>query len=414
LNPTSSPTDATHLVPRSSDRPGDDPIFALNAEARRRAAEGEDVLNATLGALLQDDGRLAVMPSVFEAYRRVGPERAAAYAPIAGVPRFLEAVRRDLLGEGARPEGSAAVATPGGTGAVHHAIVNYLEPGQKLLTTSFFWGPYAILADHTGRGVATFETFDEAGAFHHAAFERALHQLLGEQGRALVVLNTPCHNPTGYSLDDAEWTRIADVVEAAAADAPVSVLLDFAYAKFAPPGSLVWQPHMERIARRAGALVAWTASKSFAQYGARIGALVALTPDAEERARVQNALAYSCRGTWSNCNHWGMEAVAELLEDPELRGRSEAEREVLRTLLGERVELFNRCAAGADLRYPRYEGGFFVTVFTSEPEVTAERMRAEGVFVVPVRGAVRVALCSTPKAQVPRLVESLARALRSD
>jgi hypothetical protein len=56
----------TALVPAAAGRPGDDPIFSLNAEATRRAAAGESILNATLGALTLDDGRLAVMPTVAE------------------------------------------------------------------------------------------------------------------------------------------------------------------------------------------------------------------------------------------------------------------------------------------------------------------------------------------------------------
>ena len=43
----------------------------------------------------------------------------------------------------------------------------------------------------------------------------------------------------------------------------------------------------------------------------------------------------------------------------------------------------------------------------------AAAMRADGVYVVPMEGAVRVALCSTPAAAVPRLVASLAKALGS-
>jgi hypothetical protein len=35
-------------------------------------------------------------------------------------------------------------------------------------------------------------------------------------------------------------------------------------------------------------------------------------------------------------------------------------------------------------------------------------MRELGVYVVPLNGAVRVALCSTPAAEVPRLIEALA------
>jgi aromatic-amino-acid transaminase len=103
-----------------------------------------------------------------------------------------------------------------------------------------------------------------------------------------------------------------------------------------------------------------------------------------------------------------MLAITDLLETPELAARADAERGHLRALLGSRVEAFNRHAGAAGLRYPRYEGGFFVTVFTPDAPATAARMRELGVYVVPLEGAVRVALCSTPAADVPRLVEALA------
>ncbi|HVS18344.1 MAG TPA: aminotransferase class I/II-fold pyridoxal phosphate-dependent enzyme [Planctomycetota bacterium] len=399
------------LIHAALDRPGDDPIFSLNAEALRRSRAGEDILNATLGALMEDDGRLAILPSVSEALRAVPPEAAAAYAPIAGPPRFLAAVVRDLFGEGPLAASSVAVATPGGTGALHHAIVNFLEPGQALLTTSYHWAPYQILAAHTGRRVETFRMFDGEGRIDLAALERALRRQVQVQGRALLVLNTPCHNPTGYALDAREWREVLELASEIARSAPLAVAVDHAYAKFGRPGVEPWAQEEGALAGDAVLLVAWTVSKSFAQYGARVGALVACHPDEAERRRIQNALSFSCRGTWSNCNHHGMLAITELLSDPELRARSDRERERLRRLLDERVSAFNLHAARAGLRYPRYEGGFFVAVFTPDAERTASRMRELGVFVVPLSGAVRVALCSTPARDVPRLVEALRQGL---
>ena len=403
----------TRLVPEAADRPGDDPIFALHAEAVERARSGESVLNSTIGALMEDDGSLAVMPSVFEAFRRVPPQQAAAYAPISGPPAYLQAVTRELFGTGPLASSAVGAATPGGTGACHHAIVNFLEPRQKLLTSSYFWGPYKILAQHTGRGFSTFEMFAADGRLHADALERAVARQLAEQGRVLLVLNTPCHNPTGYSLDEEDWSRLVEVLTAAADRGPVALLLDLAYLRFSPPGAHDWLAHVERLAGRVALLFAWTASKAFAQYGARIGACLAVEPDPEERRRIKNALGFSCRGTWSNCNHLGMLAITELLTDPDLRRRSEEERERLRALLDERVAAFNELARRTGLRTPRYEGGFFVAVFTPDPLATAAAMKERGVFVVPLEGAVRVALCGTPAAAVPRLVEALAAGLRA-
>lgn len=404
---------STNLVPESAQRSGDDPIFALNAEAQRRAKTGESIVNATLGALMEDDGTLAVIPSVIDAFGRVPLKKAASYAPIAGDAEFLRAVIHDLYENGPLAEQSIAVATPGGTGALHHAITNFLEPGQALYTTSFFWGPYQTIATETRRGVETFEMFDARGRFHLEAFEKGLRRQMERQKRALVFLNSPCHNPTGYSLDDEEWTAVSEIVRRASEHGPLALLIDLAYARFGSRASQGWARHVARMIDPAVVLVAWSASKSFAQYGSRVGALVATHPDREERERIRSALAFSCRGTWSNCNHLGLLAITDLLSEPTQRAKADSERARLIALLDERVSAFNREASAAKLRYPRYEGGFFVSVFTPDAEATAKSMRDAGVFVVPLKGAVRIALCSTPARDVPRLVQALVRGLQA-
>ena len=63
-------------------------------------------------------------------------------------------------------------------------------------------------------------------------------------------------------------------------------------------------------------------------------------------------------------------------------------------------------AAKGKLVYPRYEGGFFVTVFAADAKERAVRMKDAGVFVVPQKGALRVALCSVAERDVKRLVEA--------
>ncbi len=396
------------------DRPGEDPIFALNQEARARIARGDSIVNASIGVLLNDDGSLAVLPAAARAIREVKDVEWASYAPIAGSPAFLNAVMDDLLsGHPAMRAAAMAVATPGGTGAVRNVISTFLEPGQALLTTSFFWGPYTILADEHQRRVETFRMFDPAspgGQIDLDALDTKLAELLASQGRAVVVLNDPCHNPTGYSMNDLDWQRTAEVIGRHASRGPVALLLDAAYAAYAPQGVRVALDAMAPLLGRALLLIAWSASKTFTQYGLRVGSLVALVPEEAERRRVQSALGYACRGTWSNCNHGGMEAIARLLGEPALAAQVTAERRALVTLLGERVALFNEAARQRGLRYPRYDGGFFVTIFIDDAFAAAEKMKADGVFVVPQKGALRVALSSVAGSHIPRLVDSLAKA----
>src|SRR5579859_1986468 len=60
-----------HLIPSHRDRPSDDPIFSLHQEASQRKRRGEDVVDATIGVLLDDEGDLSILPSAARAVREV-------------------------------------------------------------------------------------------------------------------------------------------------------------------------------------------------------------------------------------------------------------------------------------------------------------------------------------------------------
>ena len=400
-----------HLIPSHASRPADDPIFALNREATQRKAKGEAIINATVGALLDDAGKLAILPTAARVITEVPQEEWAAYAPIAGTPDFAKAVIQDLFSKSPNlAETAIAVATPGGSGALRHAIANYLEPGQALLTTSYYWGPYQTLADESERKIATFNTFDANGNLDVAAFDRALGELISKQGRALIFLNDPCHNPTGYSMRLEEWKRIAEIVRAHGKKAPVTLLVDNAYSAYGKGDRHAMLAEIAPVTEDACLLFAWSASKTFTHYGLRVGALVACIKGDDERKKTHAALSYSCRGTWSNCSRGGLWAITKLLTDQKLAHACDEERAKLTELLFRRVDAFNAHASGK-LKYPRYEGGFFVTVFTSDAEKKAAVLRDKGVFVVPLSGdegsALRIGLCSVAEKDVPKLVAAL-------
>jgi aromatic-amino-acid transaminase len=397
-----------HVIPAHQGRPSDDPIFALNREATQRREKGEAIVNATVGSLLDDDGRLSVLRTAARVVREVPRDEWAAYAPIAGTPAFLKAVRDDLFAqERVLHACSIATATPGGTGALRHAIANFLEPGQSILTTSYYWGPYKTLTDEADRNVATFTMFDAKGSLDVEALDRALREQVRAQGRVLLVLNDPCHNPTGYSMQPAEWRAVVSRLLAHAEQAPVTLLVDCAYFAYAAGDPRAFLKELAPLVGRAGLLFAWSASKTFTHYGLRVGALVACIADEKERATTEAALSYSSRGTWSNCNRGGLAAITRLLVDPELAAACETERAGFKAMLQGRVAAFNAAAPAAGLKYPRYDGGFFVTVFHEDAFAKAIAMKEHGVFVVPQTGALRVALCSVAARDVGRLVTAL-------
>ena len=135
-----------------------DAIFGASAAAKAAAADvgADKVTNATIGAIMDDEEKLACIPTMEKVYRGLSMSDIIAYAPIDGLPDYLDAVI-DLTFAAQKPEGyTAAVATAGGTGAVHHAIANYSEIGDEVLTSDWFWGPYNVLCQEQGRTLVAY------------------------------------------------------------------------------------------------------------------------------------------------------------------------------------------------------------------------------------------------------------------
>ena len=386
-------------------------IFALHDEALLRHRRGERIIDGTVGVLLDDAGRLAVLPTVAAALDDLPPVWWAPYAPVTGEADFLNAVRERAYPPELRAS-AIAVATPGATGAVSLAIAMGLEPGEALLTRSLHFTAYADLAAAQGRQLMTFSAFGSTSRFDVAALARRLDAIAARQSRLLIVLNDPCQNPTGYTMSAADWDGVADVIAALAPQKPTTILIDAAYADFAPIG---WGPPygvLARLAESADVLTAWSASKSLTAYGLRVGALLALCPRGARRRELAAAMALGCGGRWGNVNRGGMMMIGRVLGDPALAGKAFRERRVLVALLRERAHAFRRAAERRGLTFQCHEGGFFATVTLKRGAARiAEAMRDRGGFVVPQAQVLRFALCALPAEQIPALVNMAADCL---
>lgn len=398
------------LIPTRRSFPADDPIFALNAEAMARKAAGESVLNATVGALLDESGQLVVLDSVMELWRELGTMEVAPYAPIAGDPAFLKALARrhwpQLDGPG------AACATPGGSGALALSLRNFLEPGQTLLTTAPFWGPYATLAAENGMGLAT-APWPEAGEpLDAGAWDAALRQLMKRQGRVLLWLNDPCHNPTGRSLSAADRAVLLDLLRGVASLGPVTLLLDFAYLDYTGEPGAVQAALGDYAAFGAEGRVlvgaSLSLSKSMTLYGARCGAIAfpwCAEPD------LQAALTQSCRGTWSNCARAPQSLLLRLEKDGKAQARLAAEHRHWSEVLAARAQALDAALTAEGMKALHWQGGFFVTVATAGSEAVCGGLKAEGVFTVPLPEGLRVGICGMRASEAPRFAKALRKVL---
>jgi aromatic-amino-acid transaminase len=393
-----------------------DEVFdAVAAVSEAVAKHGADnVLNATIGSLGDEQGRLVMLPTVEKVFRSLASEDIAAYGSVRGLPGYLAAVVEQTFGS-SRPDAYVeAVATAGGAGAIHAVIWNYSNIGDAVLTHDWYWQPYTALCADIARRLELFSLYDQHRRFNIQSFQAKVRALLGRQDNLVVILNAPNHNPTGYSLTDREWDQVlATVREYAAGGKAIVLLIDAAYLDYLP------NPEEGRaFIRKFGGLpanilvaFAFSMSKGFTLYGQRTGAVIGVSADKGVIREFVNAVTITGRTRWSSVSRAAMKTMGEIFGAKELVARVSLERAGYVDLMRRRAEVFFSEAAAANLDVLPYSGGFFLSVPASRPQEASNRLRQSNIFVVPTVKGLRIAVCSVPVKKMAGLAARIAAAV---
>lgn len=400
---------------------GTDPIFAVAQKAGERIAQlGRDqVVNSTIGALMDDQGDLITFNEVYNVYKSLPNCQIADYSGIPGISEFRARVQ-DACFRDKRPEAFIqAVATPGGTGAIRHAVANYTNYGDKILLPDWHWAPYQTIACENRRGFTTFELFNEDGGFNMESYKTAFMELLEKQGRVLSILNTPAHNPTGYSVSIPEWKELIAFYTKTAQENPdkrIIILVDIAYIDFAGEGARDFMPLLAGMPENVLPLYAFSASKSFTMYGLRNGAIICAAPNQATADEFSAACTFSNRGTWSNGSRGAMQTLVNIFSDDDSLERFTEEQQVNRQMLQKRADAFLGEAERVGLKLCDYKDGFFISIPCDNPKAAGNMLMDDNIFIVALKKGLRFAPCAVNEedcAKVPALIKKAVDATNS-
>jgi aromatic-amino-acid transaminase len=390
--------------------PMEDKIFGISRQAKEMEAKvgKEAVTNAVIGSLLDDNGKLIVLSSVVDVLKNLEPADYADYAPIGGTPDFKKAIQKAAF-RNFKPSGyTGVVATPGGTGGLRNTFANFSKPGDKILTSDWFWATYTTIAQEIGRGIDTFKLFDENRNCKIASFNEKAQELIEKQGRLVVLINTPAHNPTGYSLSLDDWDKLIKSIKAmCTGDRKVTILVDAAYIDFAGDADEYRKffPMLDNLPDNILTVISYSLSKTFTLYGMRTGAMICMTQNkdiADEFVRVNE---FSSRGSWSNCPRAGMAVLSRIYADEALLAKVDKERDEFMKMLLKRGKAFEAAAKAIDLEIVPFDAGFFASIPCDNPEEISKELQNDGIFTVPLAKGVRVSVASIPEescAMIPK------------
>ncbi|MCA3486414.1 MAG: aspartate/tyrosine/aromatic aminotransferase [Rhodobacter sp.] len=357
-----------------------------------------------VGVYKDATGLTPVMRAVRMAGKRLWEsETSKTYTGLAGDPAFHAALSGVILGGSVPQDRIAAVATPGGTGAIRQALelIRLASPAARVWLSDPTWPNHPSIIRYLGIPMAWYRYFDAQTRGVDA--EGMLADLGQVAAGDVVLLHGCCHNPTGANLTLAQWAAVADLLVARGA----VPLIDLAYQGFGDGLEADAAPTRVLAARCPEVLIAASCSKTFGIYRERTGLLIGLGTSAQ-RGLIQENLSFLNRQNYSFPPDHGARLVTLILEDPALTAIWAQELEEIRlNMLGLRQSLAEelRRLTGSDRwGFIARHRGMFSVLGATEAEVA--RLRDErGIYMV---SDSRMNIAGLNAATVPVLARAIA------
>lgn len=391
-------------------------VLAVSAKARNAKELDHKVINATSGSYYNDNGNIKVFDCVKDTFENPNFNSHLSYANVRGSNQYQEVVTKWILGDNYKEEYNgyyfSLIATPGGTGALSLTMGTYLEPGEGIMLPSIMWPAYLQIAKNQGVNTHTYELYDENENLNIDSIVNEGKKLQEQYGKVAIVINDPCHNPTGFMMDKNDYQNLIKALNDLAKETKVILLLDIAYLDYGKNTGQLTREYfklLKELSNNVMILFAFSASKTFGLYGLRIGALLQMTRLEEEHNLFVDATSYFARSTWSNSSHLGMDIVENTLSDSNKKESFVKELSETSLNLAKRAEIFVKELEQYDVPVAPYKNGFFILLLVDNKEFETE-IEKEGAYGVHFGCGYRLALSSINQIEAARLAHIVGKA----
>lgn len=394
-----------------------DPVFSvLNQYQKDLAANlSQPLINATLGSLYDETGKMFIYQTYYQQYQALTLEQHAAYAAdLIGNPDFLTAIKTWLL----PPELTLfnhVCATPGGTGAIAAALSTFANPTEVVLIPDIGWPSYRLICQIHQLEPLTYQMFNTENEFDLTSLKHQILALSKKQQRLSLIINDPCHNPTGYCLRVPEWKELIDFLNSLTSTT-INLINDVAYIDYQEnhSRSREYLKTFQTVKPHILVNLAVSLSKTMTAYGQRLGALITLHTNQVVVDDQALAIVNYARGTWSNTNNPSMLAFTALINQQ--APKYSAENQMAISLLKKRSALFLREANDCDLKLYPYQAGFFITIQVKDEQLKNAfhlALLKLYIYTVSVPFGIRIAICGLKLSEIKGLAYRLKSILTS-
>ena len=345
-----------------------------------------------VGVYKNDKGETPVMSAVAKAEALIlKSQTTKEYEGPRGNTDYCAAIEGFVFGEGAAAtqEGrTLSFTAPGGCGALFLGTGLMSRMGVKTVWVSNpTWPNHPNVVRFMGLDVAEYPYADpETGELDLAAMLAGIEK--AERGDGIIIQG-PCHNPTGIDLTIEDWKKVGALVKSKG----LIAMLDVAYHGFAKGLDEDVKGVRAFIEAAGEALVSYSCSKNFGLYRERAGCFLAVGESAEGIAAASTHVAALARASYSMPPAHGAAIVATILNNADLRAEWEAEltqmRERMISLRKALAETLVEKTGSNRLGAVAMQNGMFSQLPLSKDGITA--MREKSGLYMPNSGRINIA-----------------------
>lgn len=384
-------------------------ILSIAQEAKSAKDDNPNIINATIGMLADEDNKFYTFKAVKEAMKNISDYDAFSYSDTNGGQLFTQAVLSWVFGDTLDSFKEnfyiKTIATPGGSGAIASLFTNYLLPNEVALIPNYMWETYITFVKERNALYSTYSLYNEEFMFNIVSLKEEIDKIKDNQKRIVLVINDPCHNPTGFCMSDRDYDALIELLLSYKNNDFV-LIMDIAYFDFYNPNGNIIRKRYQKLTKLTSNFLinfAFSGSKTFGLYGLRIGMSIGLSKNEEEIKQFYNVVEYTARNNWGSSSKLGISIINNLLLNEEYLSMFKEEIKNVSKMLINRSKAFLEEAKKENLELLHFECGFFVCVPTNDSISLMNKLKTKGIYVVPLKSCIRIALCAISIDEAKRL-----------
>lgn len=391
-----------------------DKILTINNMAVKAKEKGNKVINATVGMLFDEEGKLADFESVDKIIEASSDANTRKYGPVNGGEDFKKAVLSWVFEDvDFKDNHYEVVGTMGATGALYLSMRNYCSLNQEVLVPSIRWTNYDSIISQVGARVKEYNLFNSEDNLDIESIKGCVEYSLKTYNRVYLLINDPCHNPTGYSMKKEEWKELLDYLKEKSNEGPIVLLVDIAYINYSLTSyNEILQLMVDSLTDNLMIQITFSASKTLSIYGFRGGALIGLNKKQDAIEDFKISIEDSARTVWSMASSISCRVIKESFETKEKREDLRKQLFYYRDLIKERATLFLNEAELVDLIVYPFSSGFFILIPCSNCQEVCNYLIDRYIYVVPMCGGIRISISSLTKNEIKGLAKQIKQAIK--